>query len=278
MYLGSVGNDKYAEILRSEADRAGLRVEYHVDADTPTGRCGVVISGHDRSLCTDLAAANLYKADHLRSPAIWSLVQNARYFFVGGYHLTVCPEAAQLLAEHAAEHNKVFALSLSAPFIPMVFKSQLDALEPYWDYVIGNEAEAAQWAVSQGLENADKLSLEEIAKIMALRPKKNTSRPRTVVITHGTEPTIVATSNADFTDAQVRTFPTRSIDAAEICDTNGAGDAFAGGFLAGLVQGKDLDAAVDIGQWLAALSLKELGPSFPYPRQTYTGRCCGSSA
>lgn len=31
--------------------------------------------------------------------------------------------------------------------------------------------------------------------------------------------------------------------------------------MAGVVQGKDIDECVDRGQWLAALSIKELGPS-----------------
>jgi len=50
-------------------------------------------------------------------------------------------------------------------------------------------------------------------------------------------------------------------DIKEPIDRTGAGDAFAGGFLAGLVQGKSLETAVDMGQWLARLSIQELGPS-----------------
>jgi len=38
-------------------------------------------------------------------------------------------------------------------------------------------------------------------------------------------------------------------------------DAFAGGFVAGIVQGKSLDECVDMGQWLASLGIRELGPS-----------------
>ena len=47
-------------------------------------------------------------------------------------------------------------------------------------------------------------------------------------------------------------------------------DAFAGGFLAGIVSGDNLQSAVDKGQWLAKLSIQELGPSYPEPKQTYT--------
>lgn len=39
-------------------------------------------------------------------------------------------------------------------------------------------------------------------------------------------------------------------------------DAFAGGFVAGIVGGKSLDESIDMGHWLASLSIKELGPSY----------------
>ena len=38
-------------------------------------------------------------------------------------------------------------------------------------------------------------------------------------------------------------------------------DAFAGGFMSGVVDGKGVDECVDRGQWLAALGIKELGPT-----------------
>lgn len=43
-------------------------------------------------------------------------------------------------------------MSLSAPFIPVVFKDALDKTEPFWDYIVGNESEALAWAQSHGLE------------------------------------------------------------------------------------------------------------------------------
>lgn len=79
--------------MRETAEAAGLRVEYRVDASETTGRCGVIITGHDRSLCTDLGAANHYDLDHLKKPEIWNLVDSARVYYVGGYHLTGKPTA-----------------------------------------------------------------------------------------------------------------------------------------------------------------------------------------
>ncbi|KAF2843663.1 Ribokinase-like protein [Patellaria atrata CBS 101060] len=267
VYVGCVGKDKSAEILKEAAEKSGLRVEYRYDNEQPTGRCGVIITGYDRSMVTDLAAANHNKLEHLKSPEVWKFVEQAKAFYIGGYHLTVCVPAIMALAEHAAENNKVFMLSLSAPFIPQFFKDQLDATAPYWDYVIGNETEARSYAASHALGTED---VTEIAKSMAKLPKQNTKRPRTVVITQGTEPTVAAVYK-DGAEVEVHTFPVHPIDKTKIVDTNGAGDAFAGGFAAGVVMGRSLEEAMHMGQWLAKLSIQELGPQYPFPKQSYAG-------
>jgi len=252
IFFGCVGKDKNAEVLLEANRKVGLQVCYRYDEAQATGRCGVVISGHDRSMCTDLAAANCYKIEHLKEN--WAVVEASKMYYVGGYHLTVCVPAVMALAEEAAKENKPFALSLSAPFIPQFFKEPLDQTAPYWDYVVGNETEAISYADSHDLNTHD---IPAIAKHLANLPKKNAQRKRVAIITQGTDPTVVAVQGED----QVRSFPVHPIAKEEIVDTNGAGDAFAGGFLAGLVKGEKLETCVDMGQWLAAQGLRELGPS-----------------
>jgi hypothetical protein len=107
VYIGCIGKDKYGEMLEKISKDAGVKTEYMYDEKTPTGRCGVVITGHDRSMCTDLAAANNYKIDHLKEDRIWKQVENAQVFYVGGFHLTVSVPAIKALAEEAAAKNKV---------------------------------------------------------------------------------------------------------------------------------------------------------------------------
>jgi adenosine kinase len=137
---------------------------------------------------------------------------------------------------------------------------------PYVDILIGNETEAAAFAESHGFETKD---IKEIAKKIASLPKKNTSRPRTVVFTQGTDPTIAVTAK-EGGEPEIKEVAVHAISDDKINDTNGAGDAFAGGFVAGIVQGKPLEKAIDMGQWLAKLSIQELGPSYPQPKQTYS--------
>ncbi|EIT72546.1 putative pfkB family carbohydrate kinase [Aspergillus flavus] len=266
LYIGCVGRDKYADILKDTCTKAGVHTEYRVDDAQPTGKCGVIITGHNRSMCTHLAAANEYKLEHLKQPQIWSLVEKAQVYYVGGYHLTVCVPAIQALGEEAAAKNKIFMLSLSAPFIPEFFKDQLDSVLPYTDYTFCNETEARAYSKSHQWDTDD---VVEIAKKLAQLPKKNNSRPRVAIVTQGTLPTVAATVKPNG-EVEVKEFSVVEIPKDSINDTNGAGDAFAGGFCAGVVQGKSLEESMDMGQWLASLSIQELGPSFPFPKKAYT--------
>ncbi len=62
---------------------------------------------------------------------------------------------------------------------------------------------------------------------------------------------------------QVLEFPAERLPAERIVDTNGAGDAFVGGFLAQHVQGAPLDQAVRCGIWAATHIIQRSGCTLP---------------
>jgi adenosine kinase len=284
VYIGCIGKDKYGETLEKISADAGVKSEYLYDEKTPTGRCGVVITGHNRSMCTDLAAANNYKLEHLKEERIWKQVENAKVFYVGGFHLTVCVPAIKALAEEAAAKDKVRTASdcvrqileadlcsnSSSTFPPHSSRNSSRTLSmrscPMSISSSATRPKPPPFAESHNIESKD---VKEIAKQIANMPKKNSKRARTVIFTQGTDPTI-AVSAKDGGDVDVKEVSVHAISEDKINDTNGAGDAFAGGFVAGIVQGKSLDKAIDMGQWLAKLSIQELGPSYPQPKQTYS--------
>ncbi|KAG7195803.1 uncharacterized protein KQ657_002188 [Scheffersomyces spartinae] len=267
VYFGAVGKDVYAEKLTEANTKYGLKTQYQVLEEQSTGKCAALIYNHHRSLVTDLGAANHFKASHLQKPENWEFVSNAKYFYIGGFHFTVSPEAIQLLGKHAAETNKVFAINFSAPFIPQFFKDPLDAAIPYTDFVIANESEAAAYAESHSLDLAP-TDVVGIAKHIAQLPKVNSARSRTVVFTQGTEPTVVVTTVDG--ELVVKEYAIRELSADQVVDTNGAGDAFASGFMASLVLGEDVSKAVSRGQWAASVSIQCVGPAFPFPKVEYS--------
>ncbi|KZT54680.1 adenosine kinase [Calocera cornea HHB12733] len=272
VYTGAVGDDELAEQLRTANGKEGVESAYQVVKGQRTGACAVVITGHHRSLCTTLQAAEMFKPSHLASPKIAPLIQDAKFFYVGGFFLTHGVESALELAKHASNASKVFTLNLSAPFIPQFFKAQLQQVLPYVDILFGNESEAASYAEANGLPTDN---VADIAKALAALPKANAARPRLVVITQGADSTIVASSepsdsktlsNLTTDDPNPKIFPVQKLASEQIIDTNGAGDMFAGGFLGAYILGKSVTESVEAGHALGAMCVQQVGPTLKFPK------------
>lgn len=153
-------------------------------------------------------------------------------------------------------------MNFSAPFIPQFFSVQLQRVLPYCDIIIGNESEAEAWASANGLPEGG--NLIEIAGVIAALPKSNPSRPRIVIFTQGADSTILV-SSAEPDSPKI--FPVHALKDEDIVDTNAAGDAFAGGFLAAYVAGKNLDVCVETGHKLGAMCVTQVidsPPPFPW--------------
>jgi len=263
VYTGCVGDDDLAEQLKAANKREGLDQVYLVRKDQKTGACAVVITGHHRSLVTTLRAAETFDKSHLSSPEVAPLIEAARAFYVEGFFLTHGVESMLEVAKKSSEAAKVFALNLSAPFIAQFFGAQLQQVMPYIDILIGNEAEAEAWANANGLPDEIKTDLGAIAKALAILPKSNPSRPRIVLITHGPKNTTLVSSDQP---ELVKTFPVDALTDEQIVDTNGAGDAFAGGFMGAFVAGKSLEECVQAGHKMGAMCVQLVGPQYKWPK------------
>lgn len=251
-FFGCIGDDKFGERLAQGMKDAGCLANYLIDPKVSTGSCACVITagGKNRSLAANLAAANCYKKDHLMEKDNWALVEKSEVMYSAGFHLTVCPDGMLEMGKHAAEKNKIYCANLSAPFLCQFFAEPQMKLMPYVDILFGNETEAVAFAKQQNFETED---LHEIALKAAALTKVNDKRERIVVLTHGEKPTLVASGG------KVTEYPIVPIKSEDILDTNGAGDAFVGGFLAQLVQGQDIAKCVDCGHFAANYIIQQSG-------------------
>jgi len=252
-YMGCVGDDDNRRILEEKAKEAGVNVKYQV-CSKPTGRCAVLITDQNRSLVTKLDAANEFTVSHLEDEANWAVVDAAKVVYSAGFFLTVSVDSMLKVAKNCAARDKTYCINLSAPFLCQFFKDQMASVLPFTDIVFGNETEAAAYAEFNNIETRD---VAEIAKKIAMLPKENGSKGRLVVITQGEGPVIAVDKG------EVKTFPVSPLDKTEIVDTNGAGDAFVGGFLAQWVLGTGLDVAVKCGIWAATHCIKRSGCTMP---------------
>jgi len=231
--------------------------------DVPTGTCAVLITGKDRSLCAYLGAANHFQKDHLDKPANLALMAKAKFYYISGFFLTVSPESILQVAKHACSENKPFMMNLSAPFISEFFLDRLTSALPFVDILFGNETEAATFAKVQNFGTTEVI---EIAKKIVSLPKENKSRPRMVVFTQGEGPVVVAQEGG-----KISTFPIINLPLDKIVDTNGAGDAFVGGFLAQYIQGRGLEECVKCGIWAATVIIQQQGCTMPKDKEYHSG-------
>jgi len=258
-FVGCVGDDAFGKQLETQARADGVNVQYMKQTKEPTGTCAALIQGGERSLVANLAAANCYDKSHFETEEIQALVGGAKVIYCAGFFLTVSPPTVNALGDHAVAERKTFCVNLSAPFIVQFFKDPLADAIKYADFVFGNESEAATYGTEAGWGT----DVATVALKMAALPKASGSRPRVVVFTQGNDATLVACGGV------ISTFPVTLLPKDELVDTNGAGDAFVGGFLAMLADGKDLTACVEAGHWAARQIIQVSGTKIPSVK--YTG-------
>ena len=254
-YLGCVGKDHFAQQLKEKAEEAGVRVCYMEDSDHSTGTCACLIVDTVRSLVASLGAASHYKLEHLKQEQNWALFEKCKFAYISGFFLTVSSESIMEVAKHCAETNKYFMMNLAAPFISLHFKEKLLEAMPYIDILFGNEAEALALSQAMGYGLTD---LKEIAKKVELLPKVNKSRPRIVIITQGPDPVLLCQSGT-VSEHEIWPFA----DGETILDTNGAGDAWVGGFLSQLVLDRTMEQCVEGGNYAAHVIILRSGCTYP---------------
>lgn len=255
-FIGCIGRDKFGGILEQKAREAGVNVRYQYSDKENTGTCAVLLTNHgkSRSLCANLAAAHLYSGDHLHKPENKALMEEATHYYISGFFLNVSVESILTVAKHACSNGKVFCMNLSAPFLCRLFKDNMMAAFPYVDIIFGNETEAREFADVHNMKTRD---IVEIAKLISKFPKENKEFERMVIITQGADDVVVAQGHS------TQNFPVPKLESDAIVDTNGAGDAFVGGFLAMYLLGKPVEICVRCGITVSVEVVKNSGCTLP---------------
>lgn len=115
------------------------------------------------------------------------------------------------------------------------------------------------------LQNDD---LKQVAKLISEEAKEKYSNPkipnefkrgRIVVITQEEKPVLVARTGQKSVDE----YPVTQVVKEKIIDTNGAGDAFTGGFLAMYVQNKPFETCMKAAIYCATECIQLSGCAFP---------------
>lgn len=253
--MGCIGDDENGKRLAEACAKEGVKTSYMIDKTTPTGVCATLIVGIERSLCTNLNAANNFKVDHVKLADNTKILEGAKIVYSAGFFITVSQDSMRLAADTMIKNGGTYCVNLSAPFLMQVppFKAFFVEILPKVDFLFGNETEARTWAESEGWETDD---VKFIATRLSLIPSIKTKK-RTVVITQGKDPTIVCVNG------MCTEYPVKEIPKEKLVDTNGAGDSYVGGFLAALTKGKSIADCCAAGCYAAGVVVQRSGCTFP---------------
>ncbi len=237
--ITKVGNDSLAKVAYEAMDAVGLSKEHvFVNEEVATGTALVCVgedSGQNQIIIVPGACNTITEEDLAE---VRELIESSAYVLL---QLEVNQDANERVARMAKEKG-VRVIINTAPYQPM----EDEFLKGVY-LVTPNEVEAEEFT---GIAVKDLESADRAAAVFFAKGVEN------VLITLGSRGVYLATKDRS------EIIPGFRVDAI---DTTGAGDAFNGGLLAALSEGKELRQAIPFAQAVAALSVQRLGTTASMP-------------
>lgn len=235
-YSCKVASDATGDFFMSDLAAVGVKTNLDKGRDEgDSGQCiSMVTPDAERSMTTHLGISESLSVAELDEEAL----KNSSYLYIEGYLVTspTAFAAARKAQDLAHQYGVQVSLTLSDPAIVENFKGAFDEFaENGIDLVFCNEEEAKIWTASQTRDEAfSKLKL--VCKKAAMTLGKDG-----------------AMTWDGKTMEQVSGVPTKAVD------TTGAGDIFAGAFLAQINQGKSYGQAAAVANKAASKLVSQFG-------------------
>lgn len=221
-FLGKVGNDDDGIFFQDSLNQYGVR-SYLLKTDYDRTGCSVVIvhEDKDRTQCARPCAANLLMQEEISDDCL----KETGSILMEGYMLNRRPELVADVIERACQYGVKVYFTLSDVHCVKNKKELIEKLLDKIDVLFGNEYE-----------------------FEALNLTSDTFKKTLCVKTCGAKGVEV------FNAVTYEKFDVSFVD--EIVNTNGAGDAFASGFLAEFQNNKSFKSCVALGHEIATSVLK----------------------
>ncbi|XP_076268419.1 adenosine kinase-like isoform X2 [Rhynchophorus ferrugineus] len=253
--FGSVGIDPEADILKNTLANDGVITRYIEQTDLPTGKTIALVDGCYRCLVAHIGAAEVLPLQSLLSCENFpSVFASSDIILIETFFLTNRFETVKYIIELCLKNGKQLVCNLGGEYIFEVAPEEIKFLIKHSHIIIGNLNEFV------ALKNL--LSHQSVEQMAENLIKNENVAVKIIVITNGPEPTKC------FHDGQIEIIRPPVLSEEEILDTTGAGDAFIGGFLAGLSCTKSVPECIQIGFYSASHIIKQRGCSIPEYKST----------
>jgi sugar/nucleoside kinase (ribokinase family) len=236
-YCCRVADDEFGQFYTQDLKDQGVICE-PAYADGVTGKCIVLITPDaQRTMLTYLGST----ADLCVNDIDFSHITNADWLFMEGYLVTAegAFELAKKAIVHAKQQGIKIALSFSDPAIVSFFHSQITELLTLGiDLLFANEEEVLTWSKQEDLT----LACEAIGE-----------HSKKIVVTLGERGCAIYNTEHN---AQMDFY---SGVKANVVDTNGAGDSFAGAFLYATQQNWSEEKSAKLSNRVASTMVADFG-------------------
>ena len=237
-YCGKVSDDTHGQFYKKDMEQAGIRFPVAAADETslPTGTCVVLTTPDaERTMCTHLGVSTTLHKSEIDT----EILGQSKLSYIEGY-LWDAEEPRAACVESFEQSKRLgvrAAFTFSDAFLIDRFADEFhQVVSAYCDIVFCNSDEARQFFETDNLEEC----YSRMAEICDL-----------AFITNSEEGCHVIESGHV---TKVDGFPVTALD------TNGAGDAFAGGTLYGLTNGMSAIQAAKWGNYFASRVVEMIGP------------------
>ncbi|MCU0071475.1 PfkB family carbohydrate kinase [Pseudomonas koreensis] len=237
VYLGRHGNGRFGDLARQAMNAEGIRIGIEQPAERDTGICvALTDASAERSFISYIGAEGEVTAAELNSVA----AEAGDYVYVSGYSLLHRGKAQALLDWMLALPKTINVVFDPGPLVESPDSPMMQALLPRIDVWTSNSVEALRFTDAADIETAlDRLTVHLPQDVL-------------MVVRDGPQGCWIHQRGGR------RHVPGFKVQAV---DSNGAGDAHAGVFVAGLAQGLAADEAARRANAAAALAVTRWGPA-----------------
>lgn len=241
--IGNVADGEFGRKFISDSISANLKfINVHDKDDNRSAKCIILVTPDgERTMCTYLGCAGKLALNKVPDHHI----EGANYIFSESYLLDNSYTSNELsfFLQRPILADSKFALSLSdSECVKRNINKVKELLYERASIVIGNKSE---FAALFGKEQIEKNNLGDLQHFFT-----KTKRLEKMLITCSEQGAFLVTRK------QVVHVPTKALKAL---DSTGAGDSFAAGYFAAMIQGKTEEEAINVGHKIAGQVIMHLG-------------------
>ena len=235
VYLGRHGEGRFGELARAAMQAEGIEMALAASAGKDTGLCvSLTEASTERTFISHLGAEGELSADDLAR--IVPRVDD--YVYLSGYSLLLEGKAQPLLDWLQALPREIVVVFDPGPMVKALDSALMRALLPRIDIWTSNGPEALAFTGAADMSQALPMLNQHLQALLVVR-----DGPNGCWVGRG---------------AQIEHVPGFKVQAV---DSNGAGDAHAGVFIAGLAKGLNPAEAARRANAAAALAVTRWGPA-----------------